>query len=37
MGKVNIKCDYDGVYGEVNIFGKEDFSLRLTFYADKLY
>jgi len=23
-GKVNIKCGYDGVYGEVSIFGKEE-------------
>jgi len=23
-GKVNIKCGYDGVYGKVNIFGKEE-------------
>lgn len=23
-GKVRIKCGYDGVYGEVNIFGKEE-------------
>jgi len=24
MGKVNIKCGYNGVYGEVSIFGKEE-------------